>query len=82
MTRLDRFGREQSSHDIRVADKGPALGNLPQISARRMGFPLFVEELTKSVLESGLPEVQVINYHRRPTSALRFPQRSWSLTAR
>lgn len=53
---LERLGRQEGAELVaRVArGKGLPSGVLEQIVARTDGVPLFVEELTKSVLESGL----------------------------
>ena len=52
---LSRLGREQGAEMVdRIARKPLPAGLIEQIVARTDGVPLFVEELTKSVLESGL----------------------------
>ena len=53
---LNRFGRSQAETMIDRITSGKALPAevLDQIVAKTDGVPLFVEELTKSVLESGL----------------------------
>jgi class 3 adenylate cyclase/tetratricopeptide (TPR) repeat protein len=53
---LNRFGRSQSEALIAEITKGKALPSevLSQIVGRTDGVPLFIEELTKTVLESGL----------------------------
>lgn len=52
---LNRLGREQITSLILKLTKGKSLPNdlLDEIAAKTDGVPLFVEELTKSVLESG-----------------------------
>lgn len=52
---LNRLGREQTSGIIAQITKGKALPVelMDEIAARTDGVPLFVEELTKTVLESG-----------------------------
>ena len=59
MLRLDRLGREQIEAMIfDVAGQKPLPPDMfAQIISKTDGVPLFVEELTKSVLESGLLEV-------------------------
>jgi class 3 adenylate cyclase/predicted ATPase len=53
---LNRLGRRQGAAMVERITGGKALPNeiLDQIVARTDGVPLFVEELTKTVLESGL----------------------------
>jgi predicted ATPase len=53
---LNRLGRRQSTEMIAAVAGGKALPEevLAQIWAKTEGVPLFVEELTKTVLESGL----------------------------
>jgi class 3 adenylate cyclase/predicted ATPase len=53
---LNRLGRRQGAALVErvVGDKPLPAGVLEQIVARTDGVPLFVEELTKTVLESGL----------------------------
>ena len=52
---LNRLGRQQGAAMVRgVTGEGAPGGDLDQIVARTDGVPLFVEELTKTVLESGL----------------------------
>jgi predicted ATPase/class 3 adenylate cyclase len=53
---LNRLGRRQGAAMVERVTGGKALPNeiLDQIVARTDGVPLFVEELTKTVLESGL----------------------------
>jgi class 3 adenylate cyclase/tetratricopeptide (TPR) repeat protein len=53
---LDRFGREQAIAMIERVAGGKALPAevMDEIVAKTDGVPLFVEELTKTVLESGL----------------------------
>jgi class 3 adenylate cyclase len=53
---LNRFGRNQATTMIDRITSGKALPGevLEQIVAKTDGVPLFVEELTKSVIESGL----------------------------
>jgi class 3 adenylate cyclase len=53
---LNRFGRNQATTMIDRISSGKALPGevLEQIVAKTDGVPLFVEELTKSVIESGL----------------------------
>jgi class 3 adenylate cyclase/tetratricopeptide (TPR) repeat protein len=53
---LNRFGRSQAATMIDRITSGKALPQevLDQIVAKTDGVPLFVEELTKSVIESGL----------------------------
>ena len=56
MLRLDRLGREQTEAMILdvAGQKALPAEMSAQIIAKTDGVPLFVEELTKSVLESGL----------------------------
>ena len=58
MLRLDRLGREQIEAMIFDVAGQRALPSemYAQIISKTDGVPLFVEELTKSVLESGLLE--------------------------
>ena len=53
---LNRLGRRQGAELVAKVTGGKALPPevLEQILAHTDGVPLFVEELTKSVLESGL----------------------------
>ena len=53
---LDRLGRDEGTELVAKVARGKALPAevIEQIAARTDGVPLFVEELTKSVLESGL----------------------------
>jgi predicted ATPase len=55
---LNRLGRRHSTDMIAAVAGGKSLPEevLAQISAKTEGVPLFVEELTKTVLESGLLE--------------------------
>ncbi len=78
MLRLDRLGREQIEAMIFDVAGQRALPSeiYAQIISKTDGVPLFVEELTKSVLESGLLEgagdqLTTVAHFRR----LRFPQR-------
>ena len=73
---LDRLGRRQAAELIAKVARGMALPAelVDQISARTDGVPLFVEELTKSVLESGLLHEDGDHYTLRlPLSALAIP---------
>jgi class 3 adenylate cyclase/DNA-binding response OmpR family regulator len=56
MLRLDRLSREQTGHLISEASGGKKLPRevQEQIMSKADGVPLFAEELTKAVLESGL----------------------------
>jgi class 3 adenylate cyclase/adenylate kinase family enzyme len=56
MLRLDRLSREQTGHIIAEITGGKELprGMQEQIIIKADGVPLFAEELTKAVLESGL----------------------------
>lgn len=56
MLRLERLGREQTESIILdvAGRKSLPPGMLAQIISKTDGVPLFVEELTKSVMESGL----------------------------
>jgi predicted ATPase/class 3 adenylate cyclase/ribosomal protein S7 len=58
MLTLNRLGRRQGAEIVADITGGRALPDvvLDQIVARTDGVPLFVEELTKAVLESGLLE--------------------------
>ena len=53
---LSRFGRSEAKSLVAGVTKGKSLPSdvLDQIIARTDGVPLFIEELTKTVLESGL----------------------------
>jgi tetratricopeptide (TPR) repeat protein len=55
LTRLDRDDTERMVHEVAAGKALPA-DTLQHIVARTDGVPLFVEELTKAVLEAGLPE--------------------------
>ena len=56
MMSLDRLGRDESRAIISRVTRGKELPQeiQEQIVGKTDGVPLFVEELTKSVLESGL----------------------------
>ena len=56
MLRLDRLSREQTGHIISEVSGGKELPRevQEQIMSKADGVPLFAEELTKAVLESGL----------------------------
>jgi predicted ATPase len=73
---LNRLGRHQGEALILRITRGKALPPevLDQIIARTDGVPLFVEELTKTVLESGLLEDAGDRYVlRSPLPALAIP---------
>ena len=59
MLRLDRLSREQTELIISDVTGGKELpcGIQEQIMSKADGIPLFAEELTKAVLESGLLQV-------------------------
>ncbi len=61
---LNRLGREQCTAMVSHVTRGKALPGevLDQIIAKTDGVPLFVEELTKTVLESGLLEEEAEQY--------------------
>ncbi len=73
---LNRLSRNQGAALVeRVAADKPLPGEvLDQILAKSDGVPLFVEELTKTVLESGLLEEESDRYSMRgPIPALAIP---------
>ena len=73
---LNRLGRHEGEALILSITRGKALppGVLSQIIAHTDGVPLFVEELTKTVLESGLLEDASDRYVLRgPLPALAIP---------
>ena len=85
-TTLNRFTRRQSGAMIDRLTGGRALPGevLHQITARTDGVPLFVEELTKTVLESGILRERENRYELTgPLPALAIPATLHdSLTAR
>jgi len=73
---LNRLGRQQGAAIVERLTGGKTLPAevLDQILAKTDGVPLFVEELTKSVLESGLLEEQRERYVlTRPLTSLAIP---------
>ena len=73
---LNRLGQRQSAELATAAAGGRALPEavLAQIVARTDGIPLFVEELTKTVLQSGLLEDTPTGWRLRgPLPALAIP---------
>jgi predicted ATPase/class 3 adenylate cyclase len=58
LNRLDRHDRTALIAQI-AGDKALPAEVVDQIAERTDGVPLFVEELTKSVLESGVPQVEI-----------------------
>ncbi|WP_198024906.1 AAA family ATPase [Bradyrhizobium sp. Cp5.3] len=71
MLRLDRLGREPTETIILdvARRKSLPLGMLAQIVSKTDGVPLFVEELTKSVMESGLLQDTI----KRPVASNELP---------
>jgi class 3 adenylate cyclase/predicted ATPase len=61
MLALNRLNRRDRTALVQQIAGGKALSNevVDQIAERTDGVPLFVEELTKSVLESGVPRVGI-----------------------
>ncbi len=61
---LNRLGREQCAAMVTHVTRGKTLPDevLDQIIAKTDGVPLFVEELTKTIVESGLLEEQADHY--------------------
>lgn len=82
LSRLDR--RERIALATQVAGKPLPDAIIDQIADRTDGVPLFVEELTKSVLESGLVRLEADRYVMdRPLPALAIPSSLYaSLVAR
>ena len=82
LSRLDR--RERIALAVEVAGKPLPDAIIEQIANRTDGVPLFVEELTKSVLESGLMRLETDRYViDRPLPALAIPSSLYaSLLAR
>lgn len=73
---LNRLGREQVSSIVAKITGGKRLpdGLLDEIAAKTDGVPLFVEELTKTVLESGeLKETEAAYEMTGPISRLAIP---------
>ncbi len=73
---LNRLGREQAAVLVGSVTRGKALPPevLDEVLARTDGVPLFVEELTRSVLESGLLREDGDHYALQgPLSALAIP---------
>ena len=73
---LNRLGREQAAVLVGSVTRGKALPAevLDEVLARTDGVPLFVEELTRSVLESGLLREDGDHYALQgPLSALAIP---------
>ena len=73
---LNRLGRHQGAQLVGTVTEGRALPPevLAEILARTDGVPLFVQELTKSVLESGLLRVDGDHYVLQgPLAALSIP---------
>ncbi len=73
---LNRLNREQGAVLVRNVTRGKALPPevLDEVLARTDGIPLFVEELTRSVLESGLLGDEGDQYVLQgPLSALAIP---------
>ena len=73
---LNRLGREQCAAIVGYVTGNKALPDevLSQILAKTDGFPLFVEELTKTVLESGLLKDVGDSYELAgPLSSLAIP---------
>jgi predicted ATPase len=73
---LSRLGRSQVEVMVEQVTGGKALPPevMQQIVAKTDGVPLFVEELTKTVLESGLLTTMDNHYElRRPLSPLAIP---------
>jgi class 3 adenylate cyclase/tetratricopeptide (TPR) repeat protein len=73
---LNRLGRQQGAKLVDTVTKGTALPPevLDEILARADGVPLFVEELTRSVLESGMLREQGGRYVLQGTiTALAIP---------
>jgi class 3 adenylate cyclase len=76
MLGLNRLGRQEGADLVAKVAGGRLLPAevLEQIVARTEGVPLFVEELTKSVLESGLLHEEGDQYTlQRPLPALAIP---------
>jgi class 3 adenylate cyclase len=73
---LNRLSREQGTELIGSVTRGKALPPevLDEVLARTDGIPLFIEELTRSVLESGLLREEGDHYVLQgPLSALAIP---------
>jgi len=73
---LNRLSREQGAVLVESATRGKTLPPevLDEVLARTDGIPLFVEELTRSVLESGLLREAGDHYELQgPLSALAIP---------
>ena len=73
---LNRLNREQGAVLVESVTRGKALPAevLDEVLARTDGIPLFVEELTRSVLESGLLRDEGDHYELQgPLSALAIP---------
>ncbi len=73
---LNRLSREQGAVLVESVTRGKALPAevLDEVLARTDGIPLFVEELTRSVLESGLLRDEGDHYALQgPLSALAIP---------
>jgi class 3 adenylate cyclase len=73
---LNRLNREEGAVLVESLTRGKALPAevLDEVLARTDGIPLFVEELTRSVLESGLLREEGDHYVLRgPLSALAIP---------
>jgi len=73
---LNRLNREQGTVLVESVTRGKALPPevLDEVLARTDGIPLFVEELTRSVLESGLLREEGDRYELQgPLSALAIP---------
>lgn len=73
---LNRLGREQGAQIVETVTRGKALPPevREEILARTDGVPLFVEELTRSVLESGELHAAGDHYELRgPLTALAIP---------
>ncbi len=73
---LNRLSREQGAVLVGSVTRGKTLPQevLDEVLARTDGIPLFVEELTRSVLESGLLREEGDHYVlQKPLSALAIP---------
>jgi len=73
---LNRLGRQEGARLVHTLTKGRALPTevLDEILTRTDGVPLFVEELTRSVLESGLLREEGDHYALRgPLASLAIP---------
>jgi class 3 adenylate cyclase/tetratricopeptide (TPR) repeat protein len=73
---LNRLGREATQSIVARIARGKSLPDplLDEIAAKTDGVPLFVEEMTKAVLESGMLREDVDGYHLDgPLSALAIP---------